>query len=75
MPTGKKDKDIISRLNVIISLLLDPMSQDKKKKPQMLIVKRLRQLGLTNKEIAPIVVKNTGQVAKLFYETKRKKRG
>ncbi|MBI5530510.1 MAG: hypothetical protein HY918_03340 [Candidatus Doudnabacteria bacterium] len=69
---------ICERLDVLIALLLDLQDSinQSHKKPTALSIKmmKLRQLGLENIAIAKIFAKTPAEVAKLIYETKRKKK-
>lgn len=71
MEIKENGQNIVKRLNAIINLLIDLVNQGEAR-PQMFIVKKLKLLGFENKEIASILGRDSTQIAKLFYETKRK---
>lgn len=77
MADDKNLQDITKRLDAIIKFLLDDITRDtseRKQKTLVDLVKELKQLGFDNSDIAPLVGRSKRQVAKLAYESKRKKK-
>ncbi len=63
---------IKNRLDLIVILLMELLSDKEDKEPIMKKVKSLKDVGFTNEEIGLYLNKDKNQVAKLLYENKRK---
>lgn len=74
----KNNKEIIKRLNVIISFLLELSDllnkQAGNKIAEKIKMAKLKRFGLEPKEIGLFFNKSGTKVAKQIYETKRKKK-
>lgn len=65
---------INNKLNVLIGLLLEIInSSEDKPKADKVIIKKLSDLGMTNKDIGLLLGKNTNQISKQLYKAKSKK--
>lgn len=63
-------KSIEAKLNVIIALLLEKQSENKK--PEVETIHMLKKLGLENSDIAILLDKNTRQITKQLYKAKKR---
>ena len=72
------DEDILRRLNVMIGLLSELLTQSFKNNSQNLTDSKkfadLKRWGLENEEIGELFSRSSQEVAKLSYEVKRKKK-
>ncbi len=65
---------INKKLNVLIGLLLEiHNSSEEKPKAEKDIIKKLSDLGMTNKDIGLLLSKNANQISKQLYKAKRKR--